>query len=415
MAVVVAAGLLAAACRSAEPAQRAYLYVWAGDSAGQASDFLAVIDATPSSATYGHVVESRPTGTAGTHPHHTEAELGRNRHLLVNGFHAGRTWLYDLTVADAPTIIASFDTVAGFSHPHTFVRLEDGTVLATFQYRADGVAAAPVHAPHDAPGTRQKRETGGLVHMDERGRPIRSRSALDPRIADRQIYPYAVLPIAALDRALSSTTDMDATNAQATSEWVQLWRLSDLTLLRSIALAPGPRGDEHQFTGEPRLLPDGRSVYIHTFNCGLYLVRGIELDQPVGRFLRSFEGTNCGVPVLTGRHWIQTVPDAHALVVLDISDPERPREVSALNLGEDEKPHWVAIDSSGRRLVVNSADASGGNRVFVVDLDPATGVLRIDDRFRDAGSTRAGVRFTRRSWPHGFVGTAVPHGSVFSR
>jgi len=30
--------------------------------------------------------------------------------------------------------------------------------------------------------------------------------------------------------------------------------LSDLTLLRSIALPPGPRGDEHQFSGEPRLL-----------------------------------------------------------------------------------------------------------------------------------------------------------------
>ena len=31
-------------------------------------------------------------------------------------------------------------------------------------------------------------------------------------------------------------------NAKATSEWVQFWRLSDLTLLKSIALKPGTRG-----------------------------------------------------------------------------------------------------------------------------------------------------------------------------
>ena len=118
---------------------------------------------------------------------------------------------------------------------------------------------------------------------------------------------------------------MDEANKQATSEWVQLWRLSDLKLLRSIALKPGPRGDENQFTGEPRLLPDGKSVYIHTFNCGLYLLRGVDGDRRRRAFVMSFEGKNCGVPVLAGHYWLQTVPDAHALVSLDIADPEHPR------------------------------------------------------------------------------------------
>jgi hypothetical protein len=112
--------------------------------------------------------------------------------------------------------------------------------------------------------------TGGLVEMDERGGVVRSASAADTTIADRFLYPYAVLPIEGLDRAISTTTDMDEGNKQAKSQWVQLWRLSNLELLRSIALQPGPRGDEQQYTGEPRLLPDGKSVYIHTFNCGLY-------------------------------------------------------------------------------------------------------------------------------------------------
>jgi hypothetical protein len=45
------------ACHDASPPPSdEYLYVWAGDSAGTSSDFLGVIDASPSSPTYGAVV-----------------------------------------------------------------------------------------------------------------------------------------------------------------------------------------------------------------------------------------------------------------------------------------------------------------------------------------------------------------------
>lgn len=416
---LLAATIIAcAACRAdSSPPAGDYLFVWAGDSAGKASDFLAVIDAAPSSPRYGSVVASLPTGMAGTHPHHTEAELPPNRHLLANGFHAGRTWLYDLTVPREPKILTSFGDLAGFSHPHTYVRLPNGNVLATFQYRADAksdsAAPAPAH-DHDAMSAGTEHTTGGLVEMDERGSVIRSASAADSAIADRYIYPYAVLPIETIDRAVSTTTDMDEGNKKATSQWVQVWRLSDLKLLRSVALQPGPRGDEHQFTGEPRLLPDGKSLYIHTFNCGLYLLRGVDGDAPSATFVKGFEGKNCGVPVLTGHYWLQTVPETHALVALDITDPEHPREVSTLKLPDDESPHWIAIDGSGRRVVLNSS-GSPGNRIFVIDFDSTTGALTLDGRFRDAGAARAGVSLTQKTWPHGFTGTAIPHGTVFSR
>ena len=414
-------GLLAAiviacaACRAEKgPASGEYLYVWAGDSAGKASDFLAVIDAAPSSPGYGSVVASMPTGVAGTHPHHTEAALPANKHLLANGFHAGRTWLYDLSAPREPKILTTFGDLAGFSHPHTYVRLPNGNVLATFQYKADSTAAPPTHA-HDAVAPAgPEHTTGGLVEMDERGSVIRSAGASDTTIADRYIYPYAVLPITGIDRAVSTTTDMDEGNKKATSQWVQLWRLSDLKLLRSFALQPGPRGDEQQFTGEPRVLPDGKSVYIHTFNCGLYLLRGVESDAPSATFVKGFAGKNCGVPVLTGHWWLQTVPESHSLVSLDITDPEHPREASILELPDDESPHWIAIDGTGRRVVLNSS-GSPGNRMFVIDFDPATGRLKLDERFRDAGSARPGVSLTQKTWPHGYTGTAIPHGTVFSR
>ncbi len=413
LAAVLLSALPAARRQVDAPRRHSYLFLWAGDAAFKGSDFLAVIDADTASPEYGRVLASMPTGVAGM-PHHTEHELAANQHLLANDFHIGRTWLFDLSNALRPRVLASFADVGGFSHPHTFIRLRNGRVLATFQYRA----AAPTQAARDtakmsAMTLGGSHSTGGLVEMDERGTAILARSAADRTIRDTLIFPYSVLPIPAIDRAISTTSDMDAADTAATSEWVQLWRLSDLKLLHSFALPPGPRGNENRFTGEPRILADGRSVYVHTFNCGLYLIRDVAGDRPTATFVHGFEGTDCGVPILTGHYWLQTVPDAHALVALDIRDPEHPVEVSHVSLGADEHPHWIAIDPSGRRVVLNSA--GHGSRLFIINLDPSTGRLAIDRRFRDAGSDLPGLAMNGRTWPHGFTGNVVPHGSVFSR
>jgi hypothetical protein len=257
--------------------------------------------------------------------------------------------------------------------------------------------------------------TGGLVEMDERGTLIRAGSARDTTISDRRLYPYSVLPIPALDVAVSTTTDMDERDSAATSEWVQLWRLSDLELRRSISLPPGPRGDENRFTGEPRLLADGKSVYIHTFNCGLYLLRDVDSPRPSATLVTTFPGKDCGVPILAGKYWIEPVPGAHSVVSLDVSDPVHPRQISSVSVGNDEAPHWLAIDPSGRHLVLDSGGNARGNRIFIIDLDPGTGVLRLDERFRDVGSSSPGISLDGKAWPHGYHGRAFPHGAVFSR
>lgn len=389
--------------------QSSYLFVWAGGSTG--NEMMVTIDAAPGSATYGRVVASASTGTTGM-PHHTEHELAASGHLLANDFHAGRTWLFDLHDPLQPHILTSFGDVAGYSHPHTFIRLADGRVLSTFQYRATTRASADSGGMHDGMSGMGQHVTGGLVEMDEFGRPFLAGSAADTTIEDRLLYPYSVLPIPAIDRAVSTTTDMDHADTVATSQWVQIWRLRDLKLLSTFALPPGPRGDENRYTGESRLLADGRSVYIHTFNCGLFLLRNIENVRPTATFVKGFEGTDCGVPILTGHYWLQTVPDAHSLVALDISDPEHPREVSRVNVGADEYPHWIAIDARGRRVVLNSAGR--GSRLFIIDFDPATGRLALDAHFRDPGNDQAGISLTGTNWP-GFTGAVVPHGAVFSR
>ena len=64
---------------------------------------------------------------------------------------------------------------------------------------------------------------------------------------------------------------------------------------------------------------------------------------------------------------------------------------------------------------MNSGGYAKGNRLFIVNCDPGTGALSLDARFHDPGSTRPGINLPNRTWPNGFVGTAAPHGTVFSR
>jgi len=375
-----------------------YLFVWAGDDAKTSSDFLAVLDADPASRHYGQPVASvavpGPTGT----PHHTEQEMPEDGLLLANAFESGRTILFDLNQPTHPSIVTSFGDLDGYMHPHTYVRLVNGHVLATFQYHGG-------HGP--------KSDGGGLVEFDERGHLIRSASAMDATVKGELVRPYSLVIVPALDRIVSTNTSMHF-KSEGQARIVQVWRLSDLKLLRSLVLAPGRRGSEQNNPGEPRLLADGKTVLVHTFSCGLYQMKGLDTDVPSVQHLKTFDGDSCDVPLRISHYWVQTLFSEHALATYDISDLAHIREVSRITLDEKQKPHWIASDTDGRRIIMNSGEY-GEHRMFMVNFDPQTGVLKLDEHFRDPGSDKAGVSLDGKSWPHGFHGNAFPHGTVFSR
>ncbi len=230
-----------------------YLFVWAGDDTKKSSDFLAVLDADSKSPHYGQAVASVAVpGPSGT-PHHTELEMPEGGFLLANAFESGRTMLFDLREPLHPSLVTSFGDLNGYMHPHTYVRLPNGHVLATFQY----------HGGHEP-----KSDGGGLVEFDERGHLIRSRSAMGASAKGELIRPYSLVVVPALDRIVSTNTAMH--DKDGDSRTVQVWRLSDLKLLRTLVLPPGPHGSEQKFPGEPHLLADGKTVLIHAFSCGLY-------------------------------------------------------------------------------------------------------------------------------------------------
>ncbi len=375
-----------------------YLYVWTASTDSTQPDFLAVIDLAEDSGRSGRLVTTLPVPGVRNNPHHTEHEMPADRRLFVNGFASGQTFIIDLTEPSRPALAAEFGDIDGLSHPHSYLRLPNGNVLATFQMRHEGGTARP----------------GGLAEITPSGQVLRTRSADGPGV-HQGIRGYSAAVVPAMDRIVSTTTDMDI-EAPGTG-FLQLWRLSDLALLSTFALPNGPLGDEALFTAEPRLLPDGKRLLVSTFNCALYLVEDLDRDTPSSRLVASFpriEGEYCAIPAIVGNYYLITVPAWNAVVSLDISDPAAPKEVSRVTLGADDFPHWLAVAPDQRRVVITGY-VGMEHRVVMARFDPATGALTLDTRFRNTDDGPAGFSMTGVRWPHGTDAPGVPHGAVFAR
>jgi hypothetical protein len=388
--------LMLAGCATAGgSAERAgdHLFVWAGAGAEGESDFLAVVDVGQTSPTYGRILAAAPVGARGG-AHHTEHQMPAGGFLAANAFGSGRTFLFDLRRPLQPSVVGSFGEAGEYMHPHSFARLPNGNLLATYQMRGHGNATP-----------------GGLAEIDGAGRVIRVSDASDPGSAEPFIRPYSLAVVPALDRVVTTSSDMHAT---AVSRAVQVWRLSDLRLIRTIVLPPGPRGGENEDPAEPRVLADGRTVMVSTFTCGLFLLRDIQTDQPSAQFVHSFsQSDKCALPVVAGRYWVQTDASYPALISLDVSDPARPREVGRLTLQPRQFLHWIALAPDGERIVISGGNGDMRHHVLMARIDRSNGRLSLDHTFRTPGAAEPGISFDRNDWPHGRFGSAVPHGAVF--
>lgn len=369
-----------------------HLFAWAADADGKDSDFLAVLDSDPRSETYGSVLATLPVGAVGTMPHHTEHSMPAGNVLFANGFSASKTFTIDLNDPLHPKLVASFDSAGAYTFPHTFQRLPNGHVLSTFQTTGRG-----------------NLHPGGLVELDNEGRVLRSASA-QTEVED--VRPYSLVILPDVDRVVSTSTDM---KAEVVTRGIQIWRLSDLSLLHTLQVPEGPRPEEELFPGEPRMAPDG-SVLVTTFHCGMYRVTGITGEKPEVNLVYTFpyvSGYECAVPVTIGKYVVQTVPAANGLIAMDVSDPAHPTEAARISFGPGAHPHWIARSDDGHRIVVMGYRALNG-RLLIVNFDPESAQMELDTRFHDEGSIFPGVSMLRDTWPHGTTRDAIPHGVVFS-
>lgn len=374
-----------------------YLYVWAGDADRRPgdSDFLAVIDVDSASPTYAQVVATTPIGAVHTMPHHSELTVPPvGQPLFANAFMANRTYLFDLSDPRAPRIKSTIDSVPGFRMPHSYMRLDDGNVLATLQF-GDG----------SKPGN-----PGGLGLFSPDGALLKTVSAADSAFPGERIRTYSLDVSKALDRFITTSTPMDS---ERTADVVQVWRLRDLSLIRTIPLPPSATDSSWRYPFEVRFLPDG-NAFLNTWNCGFYLLTGLEGTSPAIEPVLALShprNIGCGVPALVTHYWIMPVGEARQYIVLDIADPRRPRIASVLAPDTAFVPHWTSLDPRSNRVALTSEGTD--KRVLLARFDSTNGLLTWDEGFKEAGATVRGVSFNREKWPHGDTGPAVPHAAVF--
>ena len=375
-----------------------YLLAWTGDADGKGNDFLAVIDADPASSSYGRLLTTLSTDQPTKMVHHTEYTMPESGMLFANDHFAGRTFIFDVRDALHPKVATSFTDMDGYMHPHSYLRLPNGHVLASFQ-----------HAHHHDSG--DAATTGGLVEIDDAGKVVRSASSADPAFPGALLTPYSLVVLPDQDRVVSSNSSMHLESILHGVTY-QVWRLSDLKLLKTAYVDVGDNHYSHVGPQEPRLGPDG-AVYMQSLSCGLQRITGMNTEAPRAQMVYTFPGSWCGVPTIVGHYFIQSVLAVHGLVVLDIANGAKPVEVSRLTLGDSYHAHWTSWDPRTQRLVV-TASQSSTDRMYLVKLDQNTGALTLDENFRDTDG-KTGFSFVDRQWPHGWKGTGAPHGAVFSR
>ncbi len=388
--------------QATSPSAGHYLFAWTGDAAQKGNDFFAVIDADPTSPSYGRLVTTVATDQQTKKAHHTEYTMPASGMLFANDHDAGRTFIFNLTDPLHPKVETSFEDLAGYLHPHSYLRLPNGHVLATFQHAH--------HADDKGLG-----KSGGLVEIDDHGTVVRSVSSVDPAFPGALLTPYSLIILPELDRVLSTNSSMHYDD-QFRGLTYQVWRLSDLKLLRTAYFDGGADHYAQISPEEPRLGPDG-TVYVQTLACGIERVTGLQGDRPQSKLVHLFPGGFCGVPTIVGHYLIQTVPMMHGVIVLDISNPEKPVEVSRVSLGDDYNPHWTNWDAKTQRLVVTPSEFAivpTADRLFLLTLNQSTGAVAPDESFRDSDG-KVGFNFDQKAWPHGWQGSGVPHGVVFSR
>jgi hypothetical protein len=380
----------------AAPLSGHYMFAWTGDFAEKGNDFLAVIDADPSSPSFGHLVTTVDTDQTTMLVHHTEYTMPASGMLFANDHFAGRTFIFDVRDPLHPKTVTSFTDMDGFMHPHSYVRLPNGHVLAAFQHSHHNMN-------EDSLG-----KSGGLVEIDDTGKVIRSASSADPAFPNALLTPYSLVILPDQDRIVSTNSSMHFEEVFHGVTY-QVWRLSDLKLLKTAYLDVGENRYAHVSPEEPRLGPDG-SVFVQTLGCGIERITAVDTSEPRSQLVYTFPGSFCGVPTIVGHYLIQSVQVNHSVIVLDIANAAKPVEVSRVKLGDTYKPHWTGWDAKTQRVVITGSEP----RLYLLKFDPSSGAISMDDSFHDSDG-KAGFNFADREWPQGWKGSGHPHGVVFSR
>jgi len=395
------AALLLARSKGTPAARSAkHLFVWAGDQARKAPDFLAVVNFDESSSDYGKVLRTIPLpgpGSASNEPHHVGLSSD-GRVLACGGLLSvlkGQSEIFFFDVSDPanPTYLSAADPPQS-AITDEFYPLKAGGFLVTMMGGAKG------HHP------------GRVAEFDKDLKLVAEHPAEPPPEGFNphgiSVRPEANLMVTS-DFICPSTTLNAVPGDLALRGSVRVWDFTNRKIIKTIDM-PGAGG-----TIDVRLIPGDSKMRGYTAGMAsdrLYLV-----DTRQGTAKDVFDSSSIakgGWPQLmrmtrNGRRLFISMNMAGKVVMFDTSNPEKPKVLRVLDLGKDSGPHYIALTDDERRLVItdyflNEDDfgkvhAEGDHKVHVARV--SRNDLVLDTRFQ-LDMNRAVA-----------TGPARPHGVAF--
>jgi selenium-binding protein 1 len=327
------------------------LYVWAGDQARVAPDFLAVIDFDEDSPRYGKVIRTVPVpgqGASGNEPHHCHLSADRNI-LACGGLLAllkGQNSIFFFDVSNARHPEFLFSTSGTLSNiTDDFLPLEGGGFLVSQMGSHEG-------------------GTPGRVAEFDRKLQLVAEWPADPPMHD--FNPHGISARPELNLMVTSDFMMPASSLNVVPGdpllrgIIRVWDLQNRSIVRTIEI-PQAAG-----TMDVKLIPRdplGRAFTAGMFDGFVYLVDTLNgTARPV--FDCETIVPHVPVPVRGGMTQLMAMPrsgdrlifalfQAGQVGMLDVSDPEHPVQAGIVSLGKDAGPHMLALTEDDRRLVVS--------------------------------------------------------------
>ena len=383
------------------------LYIWASDQARVAPDFLAVIDFDRRSPDYGKVLKTvplPPPGNVGNEPHHCHTSVDQ-RILACGGLLSvlkGQNDIFFFDISDArnPKFLRSTHAPSS-SITDDFLPLPGGGFLVTNMGSASG-----------GPG-------GRVVEFDKNLNLVAEHPSVLP--ADGAFNPHGIDADFSRNRLVTSdfinpvtTLNVFAGDLQLRSS-IRFWDLGNRSITRSVFLPDNAGTMDVKFIpGDNR----GRAITVNMFTGLMYTV-----DPTDGSYVQSFDMSDVtphvdtpvpgGMPGLlavprSGRSVITATLMAGQVVMLDISNPKKFRQLSVVSFGKDTGPHSVHLTHDDKRLIVtdyflNQDDfgkvhLDGDHKVHVLDVgdrnltvDPAFQVIDFNTAFATGPARPHGI------------------------
>jgi hypothetical protein len=327
------------------------LYVWAGDQARTAPDFLAVVDFDEDSPRYGRVIRTVPVpapGSSGNEPHHCHLSADKNI-LACGGLLAllrgqNSIFFFDVSKARQPRFL--FSTSGTLSNiTDDFLPLKEGGFLVTQMGSHTGGAPGRV-AEFNADLQLVGEWPPNAPEHDFNPHGISARPELNLMVTSDFMMPASSLNVVPGDPLLRGI--------------IRVWDFQSRSIVRTIVI-PTALG-----TMDVKLIPKdplGRAFTAGMFDGLVYLV-----DTTNGTAHVVFDCEtivpHVEVPVRGGMTQLLAMPrsgdrlifglfQAGQVGMLDVSDPEHPVQASIVNLGLDAGPHMIALSNDDKRLVVS--------------------------------------------------------------